>query len=117
MSCWFPGRSQKSGAWSLKLGAWSLRVGLGAWRCFLKIFLIFHQKKNALFFYAKKKCYELLLELASRSSRLIRKVQASSSAPIFKIQDRLGFYGSVLHGKKLKKKCKKKMTKNNEKNL
>ena len=98
MSCWGPGQSQKSGAWSLRvglgawrcflkiffifhqknaqkiaifpgrkchvgspvgpknleLGAWSLRVGLGAWRCFLKIFLIFHQKQM-LFFYAKKK--------------------------------------------------------------
>ena len=53
-----------------------------------------------LFFYAKKKCYGSLLELASRSSRLIRKLQASSLTQISKLKDRLGFYGSVLPDKK-----------------
>ena len=48
----------------------------------------------------KKKCYGSLLELASRSSRLIRKVQALSSTQISKLQDLLGFYGSILPDKK-----------------
>ena len=59
-----------------------------------------------LFFYAKKKCFESLLELASRSSRLIRKVQASSSTQISKLQDRLGSYGSVLPANKHKQNRK-----------
>ena len=86
--------------WSLETGAWSLELGDVFWK-----FFWFFIKKNALFL-CKKKCYESLLELASRSSRLTRKAQASSSAQISKLQDRLGFYGSVLPANKHKQNRK-----------
>ena len=98
---------------SLELEAWSLELTVRSWslEMFFEKFFNFSSKKNALF-YSKKKCYGSLLEVASWSSRLIRKVQASSSTQISKLQDRLGFYGSVLADKKelqMGKNLKKKM--------